>query len=123
MAPGESQARPQAGGRCCGARVEEAHLGFPGGTDGKESACNAGDLGLIPVLVRSPGGEHGNPFKYSCLENPRGQGSLEGYSPWSHTESDTTQRLSTQAGLQSREWAGEGYRGLHCAPGLPAEWM
>ena len=62
VAPGESPARPQAGDRYCGARVEEARLGFPGGTDGKESACNAGDLGLIPVLGRSPGGGHGNPF-------------------------------------------------------------
>ena len=58
MAPGESQAGPQAGGRCCGVRVEEAHLGFPGGSDGKESACHAGDLGLIPGLGRSPGGGH-----------------------------------------------------------------
>ena len=44
--------------------------GFPGGSDGKESACNVGDLGLIPGLGRSPGGEHGNPLQYSCLENP-----------------------------------------------------
>ena len=39
-------------------------MGFPGGSDGKESACNAGDLGLIPGLE----GGHGNPLKYSCLE-------------------------------------------------------
>ena len=45
-------------------------LGFPGGSDGKESTCNAGDLGSIPGLGRSPGGGHGNPFQYSCLENP-----------------------------------------------------
>ena len=37
--------------------------------DGKESACHVGDLGLIPGLGRSPGGEHGNPLQYSCLEN------------------------------------------------------
>ena len=43
-------------------------MGFPGGSDGKESACNAGDLGLIPGLGRSPGGGHGNPLQYSCLE-------------------------------------------------------
>ena len=49
------------------------YLGFPGGSDGKKSACNAGDLGLIPGLGRSPGGEHGNPLQYSCLENPHGQ--------------------------------------------------
>ena len=46
--------------------------GFPGGSDGKESICNAGDLGLIPELGRVSGGEHDNPFQYSCLENPHG---------------------------------------------------
>ena len=45
-------------------------MGFPGGSVGKESASNVGDLGLIPGLGRSPGGGHGNPFQYSCLENP-----------------------------------------------------
>ena len=44
--------------------------GFPGGSDGKESACNAGDLGLIPGLGRSPGEGNGNPLQYSCLEMP-----------------------------------------------------
>ena len=44
--------------------------GFPGGSDGKESTCNAGDLGLIPGLGRSPGGGHGNSLQYACLENP-----------------------------------------------------
>ena len=44
-------------------------MGFPGGSDGKESTCNAGDLGSIPGLRRSPGGGHGNPLQYSCLEN------------------------------------------------------
>ena len=43
--------------------------GFPGGSDSKESACNAGDPGSIPGLGRSPGEENGNPFQYSCLEN------------------------------------------------------
>ena len=42
--------------------------GFPGGSDGKESACNAGDLGLIPGLGRSPGEGNDNPLQYSCLE-------------------------------------------------------
>ena len=45
-------------------------MGFPGGSDGKESACDAGDLGLIPGSGRSPGGGHGNPLQYFCLENP-----------------------------------------------------
>ena len=44
-------------------------LGFPGGSDGKASACNVGDLGLIPGLGRSPGEGKGNPLQYSCLEN------------------------------------------------------
>ena len=56
-------------------------MGFPGGSDSKESACNAGDLGLIPGLGRPPGGGHGNPLQYSCLENPHGQRSLADYSP------------------------------------------
>ena len=42
---------------------------FPGGSDGKEFACNAGDRGSIPGLGRCPGGGHGNLFQYSCLEN------------------------------------------------------
>ena len=47
---------------------------FPGGSDGKESACNEGDLGLIPGSGRSPGEGNGNPLQYSCLENPMGGG-------------------------------------------------
>ena len=43
-----------------------------GGSDGKESACKAGDLGSIPGLGRSPGGGHGNPLQYSCTEEPGG---------------------------------------------------
>ena len=45
-------------------------MGFPSGSDAKESVCNARDLGAIPGLGRSPGGGHGNPLQYSCLENP-----------------------------------------------------
>ena len=44
-------------------------LGFPGGSDGKASACNVGDPGSIPGLGRSPGEGNGNPLQYSCLEN------------------------------------------------------
>ena len=47
---------------------------FPGGTDSKESACSAGDLGSIPVLGRSPGEGKGNPLLYSCPENPMDRG-------------------------------------------------
>ena len=46
-----------------------AKPGFPGGSDGKESTCNAGDLGSIPGLGRYPREGHGNPLQYSCLEN------------------------------------------------------
>ena len=70
-------------------------LGFPGSTGGKDSACNAGDLGSIPGLGRSPGEGHGSPLQYSGLENPCGQRSLLGYSQWGHKESDTTEQLST----------------------------
>ena len=70
-------------------------LGFPGGSDGKESACNAGDLDSIPGFGKSHGGGHGNPLQYSCLENPYGQRSLAGYSAWGHKGSDMTERLST----------------------------
>ena len=70
-------------------------MGFPGGSDGKESACNVGDLGLIPRLGRSSGGGHGNPLQYSCLETCLGQKSLAGYSPWAHKESDMTEGLGT----------------------------
>ena len=68
-----------------------AYMGFPGSSAGKESTCNAGDLRWIPDLGRSPGGGHGNPLQYSCLENPRGQRSLVGYSPRGSKKSDTTQ--------------------------------
>ena len=47
---------------------------FHGGSDGQESTRNEGDLGLIPGLGRSSGGEHGNPLQYSCLENPMDRG-------------------------------------------------
>ena len=49
---------------------------FPGGSDGKASACNVGNLGLIPGLGRSPGEGNGNSLQYSYLENPHGQRSL-----------------------------------------------
>ena len=48
-----------------------------GGSDGKESACNAGDLGLIPGSGRSPGEGNGNPLQYSCLENSMDSGAWE----------------------------------------------
>ena len=50
--------------------VSISNRGFPGGSEGKASACNAGDLGSISGLGRSPGEGKGNPLRYSCLENP-----------------------------------------------------
>ena len=58
---------------------------FPCSSAGKESACNVGDLGLMPGLGRSPGEGKGYPLQYSGLEN---------YSPWGCKESDTTEQLS-----------------------------
>ena len=72
-------------------------MGIPGSSAGKESACNARDLDLIPGMGRSPGGGHVNPLQYSCLENPHGQRSLVGYSPWCRKEWDMTERLSNDS--------------------------
>ena len=78
---------------------------FPGGSDGKESTCNEGDLGLIPRSVRFPGGGTGYPLQDSCLENPmdRGAGcptqSMELWrvwtrcSDWAHTQIATKRKL------------------------------
>ena len=70
-------------------------VSLPGDSDGEESTCNVGDLGLIPGLGRCPGEGPGNPLQYSCLENPMDRGA------WPATvrgvaKSQTRQRLSTQ---------------------------
>ena len=52
-------------------------MGFPSGLDGKESACNAGDLGSVHGLGRSPGEGNGYPLQYSCLENPMDRGAWQ----------------------------------------------
>ena len=49
-------------------------MGFPGGSDGRESACNGEDMGLIPGMGRSPGEGNGNPLQDSCLGHPMGRG-------------------------------------------------
>ena len=81
----------------CG--VQASHCGgfsccrvFPGSSAGEESACNAGDLGSISRLGRSPGEGNGYPLQYSCLENPMDRESLTGYSAWGGKGSDTTER-------------------------------
>ena len=63
----------------------------------KNPPDNPGDLrdgSFITGLGRSPGAGHDNPLQYSCLENPHGQQSLVGYSPWGHKELATAERLS-----------------------------
>ena len=85
-------------------------LGFPGGSDGKASACNAGDPGSIPGLGRSPGEGNGNPLQYSCLGNPTDGGAwlvtVHGV-----TKSDMTEQLQFQfqgfpGGSDGKESAG-----------------
>ena len=73
---------------------QHIYMGFPGGSAGKKSTCNVGDLGLIPGLGRCPGEGKGYQLQYSGLENPHGQRSLAGYSPWGCKQSDRTEWLS-----------------------------
>ena len=72
-----------------------------GSSDGKESTCNAGDLGSIPGLGRSSGEGHGNPLQYSCLENPTERG------PWQATVRGVPKsriRLATNARAQDERF-------------------
>ena len=102
-------------------------MGFPGGSDGKEPACNVEDLGLIPGLGRSPGGGHGNPLQYSCLESPMDRGT------WRATVFEVTKsqtRLSNEAHTylnvddkksETWPWKGDiwaGDRGEMVSPGV-----
>ena len=68
-------------------------MGFPGGSDGKESACNAGDLGLIAGSGRSPGEGNDNNSSILAWKAPWAEQPV-GYSPWFHKESDTTEQLT-----------------------------
>ena len=67
--------------------------GFSGGSDGKKSASNVGDLGSIPGSGRSPGEGNGNPVLVFLPGESHGQRSLVGYSPWGRKELDTTDQL------------------------------
>ena len=64
---------------------------FPGGSDGKASAYNAGDPGSIPGSGRFPGEGNGNRLQYSCVKNPMNGGAC--WCPWGHKELDMTERL------------------------------
>ena len=66
--------------------------GFPGGSDGKESACNVGDPSSNPGLGRSPGEGNGNPLQYSCLENPKDKEAWQATVHGVAKKSDTTKR-------------------------------
>ena len=67
-------------------------LGFPGGSDGKESACNAGDMGFIPGSGRCPGEGEWQPSPIFLPGEFHGQRNLAGYSPWGCKESDMTEQ-------------------------------
>ena len=65
-------------------------MGFADGSVVKNLSADVGNMRSIPGPGRSPGEGNGHPLQYSCLENPHGQRSLAGYSPWGRRESDTT---------------------------------
>ena len=100
----------------------KSFMGFPGSSNDEKFISSAEDLGSVPGLGRFPGGGQGNPLQYSCLENPRGQRSLVGYSPWGRKESDTTEWLtlslfslcsnSSRGGLLTRLGCDQGLRSL-----------
>ena len=71
----------------------DKHLIFPGGSNGKESACNAGDTGSIPGLGKSSGEGNGYPLQYSCLENPVDRGAWQ-VAVHRVSELDTTEQLT-----------------------------
>ena len=74
-------------------KSEQPSPGFPSGSDGKEFACNAEDLGSIPESGRSPGDGNGNPLHFLPVKSP-GQRNMMGFSPWGNKESDTIEWLT-----------------------------
>ena len=90
-APSQDQAHTALSVTSVGPRNLRLYGSLPGGSDSSEYACNAGDLRSIPGLGRSPGEGNSYPLHYSDLENPHGQRSLVGYSPWGPKDSDMTE--------------------------------
>ena len=70
------------------------HMGLPGGSDNKKSACNVEVLGLIPRLGRSPAEGNSYPHQCSCPENSMDRGAWQATGPWGHKESDMTDSFS-----------------------------
>ena len=100
-------------------------LSFPGGSDNKESTCNAGDLGLIPGLGRSPGEREWLPTSVFLPGEFHRQRSLAGYSPPGHKESDITERLTLhttkdfEVTVEELCWAlGVWWKQGRCAPNV-----
>ena len=81
-------------------------MGFPGGSDGKESTCNVGDLGSIYGLGRSPGRGHSNTLQYSCLENPMDRGAWQATVHRVAKSWTGLKRLSTQSCVEVCEGGG-----------------
>ena len=80
-------------------------LRLPCGSEGKASACNAGDLALIPGLGRSPGEGNGSPLQYSCLGNPMDREVWQATVHWVTKKSDTTQQLNNKNNHPRRQWS------------------
>ena len=78
-------------------------LGFPCGSTGKESACNAGDLCSIPGLARSPGERKGSPLQYSCLGNPVDRGAWWAVIHGITKKPNTSQRISNNIGINKSQ--------------------
>ena len=106
FSPGESRGRGSLGGCCLwgptgsGTTQQQvvSSLGFPGGSDSRESACNARDLGLTPRWGRCPGDGNGYPLQYSCLENPMDRGA------WWATVHNITKSWTRLKRLSAHTW-------------------
>ena len=98
--------------------------GLPWWLSGKESIYNGGDAGSVPGLGRFPGEGHSNPLQYSCLENPHGQRSLEGYSPWGSQKVVEGLSAHTQTHRPRDGYIQEGIKqSLLTLQGVPGSWV